>query len=203
MVRADGCHRSRTGEGNLVGQSVRLAGLLHAADNVGSSSRLWNQPIRRETMEGAVALARALIPHALVFFDALELDEGTALARYVAKRLTGAAEQSPLTVRTVQRLCDGKKEFQSVEDVHRVLEHLQAHDLVRIEPRASSGGRRPSPWVRLHPALQNGRSLNERTDRTDTSPRTPADPAPSVNSVSTDDTSASPSRTRPASGNQG
>lgn len=169
--------------GKLVGQAVRLSGLLHAAKHVSSGSRLWDRPMGSSTMAGAVALARALIPHARVFFDALERDEGLARARYVWQRIRSGDQATDLTVSKVHRRCQGKAEIESVEDVEQALEVLQAHHLIRVEPRLSAGGRPPSPWVHVHPSLSNGADPGQTIERSDRSSGFESESSPSVTSV--------------------
>lgn len=172
MLGNDGALSSlRDWGGKLVGQCARVAGLLHAAKNAGAGSRLWDQRIRSSTMEGAVELAWALIPHARSFFDSLERDEDLQLARYVWKRITSLADRRELTQREVHRLCQGKAAIEDAEDLRSILGILEEHNLLRVEPQPSDGGRPPSPRIRVNPSASNGLGLGRFHDRSDRTPR--------------------------------
>ena len=142
--------------GKLVGNSVRVAGLLHlariAADPVAD---LWGERISRWAMEGAIQLARAFSTHALQIFDSLGADSKRGLLRYVLRRI----QELPSEERNLRRLrevCRGKKEIDTAEDIEDLVEELAKRNLVRIAPTGPAGPGRPeSPTVRLHPTLDS------------------------------------------------
>lgn len=132
----------------LEGQAVRLAGLIHCARHARSDP--WQEPISGETMEAAVRLARASIPHAKMVLEGhVEASTGVQLAQYVLHRI----EQDPedLTERDLFKRVRGKSGIGTIDDLREILDRLEDHDLVRVRKRPSSGGRPPSPWVRLNP----------------------------------------------------
>lgn len=148
--------------GKLVGNTARMAGLLHVAGQA-EEGDLWARPVSSDAVAAAIELSRQLIPHAKTVFSEMNLDPEVRRERYVLRRIEEAEDIDELTVRDVHRLCSGKKWVETVTDVEDVLERLDDHNLVQIEPRASSNGRKPSPWIRLHPEL---REEIDRTDRT-------------------------------------
>lgn len=152
--------------GKLVGNTARVAGLLHLAGRVGEDD-LWAAPVSSEAITAAVRLSRQLIPHAKTAFAAMSLDPEVRRERYVLRRIQEADNPDTLTVREVHRLCSGKGWVEKAEDVKGVLRRLEKYHLVQIEHRSSSNGRRPSPWVRVHPEL---RAEIDRTDRTPLAP---------------------------------
>lgn len=148
--------------GKLVGNTARIAGLLHVATQA-EEGDLWSKPISVGPTRTVIDLATSLIPHAKTVFAEMAMDPEIQLQRYVLRRIKQAEDPEALTVRDVHRLCSGKKEIETVKDVKQVLRRLRDHNLVRIERRRSNNGRRPSPWVRLHPELHED---IDRTDRT-------------------------------------
>lgn len=153
--------------GKLSGQTLRMAGLLHAAEQAEEGHDLWRQPIQASTMQGAVELARALVPHALRFFDAVEQEEDLALARYVLERIRSADDLQTLTERGVHRLCHNKAEIDGVEDLRPILEILENRYWIRFKSQPSEGGRPPSPRIHVHPALGDGTGPWKQDDRSD------------------------------------
>lgn len=133
----------------LEGQAVRLAGLIHCAKHVRGGP--WQEPISGETMEGAVRLARASIPHAKMVLEGhVEASTGVQLAQYVLRRIQ--EDPADLTERELFKRVRGKSGINTMDDLRAILERLEDHDLVRVRTRPSNGrGRPPSPWVRLNP----------------------------------------------------
>lgn len=154
----------RSWGGKLVGTTVRLAGVLHVVERAGRGSPPFAAPVSATAMTRAVRLARAFVPHARhVLAGEVGMDERIKLARYVLRR-TREADDVELTERDLWQLTRGKAEINEMEDLRDVLQTLEAHRLVRTVPRESTGGRRPSPWVRLNPRAR------ENTPKSPTSP---------------------------------
>lgn len=140
----------RSWGGKLVGTTARLAGVLHVVERAGRKANPVAAPVSGEAMERAVCLARSFVPHARhVLAGEVGMDEGVQLARYVLRRIREADDE--LTVRDVWQLTRGKAKIDETADVEDVLARLEAHRLVRVVERSSTGGRPPSPWVRLNP----------------------------------------------------
>jgi len=142
--------------GKLVGNSVRVAGLLHlarVADDIVAD--LWGAKISRWAMESAIQLARALSTHALNIFDSLDADPKRALLRYLIRRI----QELPSEERNFRRLrevCRGKKEINTSEDVQDLVEELVKRNLVRIASTGPAGPGRPeSLTLHLHPTLDS------------------------------------------------
>lgn len=147
--------------GKLRGNVARLAGLLHLAERAGRGLSLWEGPVSAEAMEAAVAIGRALVPHAITVFDVMGRDVERDLASYVLRRARAANDPDSLTEKEMFDLCGGggsggRSEFRTMEDFRGTLAYLEDRGWIRIEVREAGpkGGRPPSPWVRLHPQVR-------------------------------------------------
>lgn len=149
----------------IVGNMVRVAGLIHLAWQVEEGAVLWDEPVSGRAMEAAVELGNHLIPHARTVFDRMDAVPTIRLARYVLKRITTYEGEEPLTKRELHRRCQGKSEIQQVVDLEEPLSVLEKHDIIRRCRREPAGGRRPSPIIQLNPKAQ------DRIDRSDRSRR--------------------------------
>jgi hypothetical protein len=139
--------------GKLVGSMCRIAGVLHVAQAVEDGNDPWRTPVAGLTMASAMDLGYAYIGHARAVLDSLDLDPELALARYVWNRIR-TADDPGLTERDVFDLCRGKPEIERMEDLRPVLAVLEyEHNLIRLAPRKSRGGRPPSPFVKVNPAV--------------------------------------------------
>lgn len=149
--------------GKLVGQTVRLAGLLHITERAGRGADSFGAPVTERSMERAVEIARHLIPHALyVLAGELEMDPELELARYVLRRVREAGDPD-LTERDLWHLTKGKSEINDMDDLREVVFTLEAHRLVRKVKRAPTGGRRASPWIRLNPRARGNNTRSTRS----------------------------------------
>ena len=142
--------------GKLVGNSVRVAGLLHlarVADDIVAD--LWGERISRWAMESAIQLARAFSTHALHVFDSLDTDPKRALLRYLVRRIQGLPSEER-NLRRLREVCRGKKGIDTSEDIQDLVEELVMRNLVRIAPTGPAGPGRPeSPTLHLHPTLDS------------------------------------------------
>lgn len=161
----------------LVGQAVRIAGVLHIAHFYTPESH-----IGRGTMEAAIDLARSFIPHAKAAYDLLNANEQNRIVRYVWRRICEKHNGHPapqnthnpqnpdsgnngdtgstnfLTKRDVWQMVRGKNEISSVHDLDPILRQLEAHHLIRVVDRKTKGpGRPPSPIILVNPLVD----LNE------------------------------------------
>lgn len=150
--------------GKLVGQTVRLAGLLHITERAGRGADYpFSAPVTERSMERAVEIARHLIPHALhVLAGELELDPELELARYVLRRVR-EADDSELTERDLWHLTKGKSGINDMGDLRKVLSTLVAHRLVRKVAGEPTGGRPASPWIRLNPHARKNKTTSTRS----------------------------------------
>src|SRR5262249_19231266 len=148
--------------GKLAGAVVRIAGILHAAENIPTKTAV-PAAIPSETVARAVSLARDyLIPHALAAFGLMGADKRTEDARRVVARLRDSK------VRTVMRnisgpWCISQRDIHalvlgsrySAEDVEAIADLLVRHLYLRPPPAETKTGRgRPaSPLYEANPAI--------------------------------------------------
>ena len=142
--------------GKLVGNTVRLAGLLHLARTADDPvADLWGERVSRWAMESAIQLARAFSTHALPIFDSLDADPKRALLRYVLRRIKELPSEER-NLRRLREVCRGKKEIDTAKDIEDLVGELAKRNLVRIAPTGTAGPGRPeSPTVQLHPTLDS------------------------------------------------
>lgn len=142
--------------GKLVGNTVRLAGLLHLARTAEDVvADLWGAPIAARAMGSAIELARALRTHAMKLFDSLHADPKRALLQYVLRRI----QELPTEDRNLRRLretCRGKKGIDTADDIQNLVAQLEEHNLVRLVPGEILGPGRPgAATILLHSTLEN------------------------------------------------
>ena len=149
----------------LVGNSVRVAGLLHlarAADDVVAD--LWGGEISQWAMEGAIEIARALSTHALQLFDSLDADPKRALLRYVLRRIRELPPEER-NLRRLREVCRGKREIDTSEDIQEVVDELVKRNWVRVVPSDSTGPGHPvSPTLQLHPSVDSHTRYTSNTE---------------------------------------
>ncbi len=136
--------------GKLIGTTVRIAALLHAAWHLQDGYR-W--PVSEDTLARALAAGEYFTAHALAVFDFMGADPAAEDARAVLAwiRRTG---QARFTRRDLHRALSAR--FKKAGDMDPALEMLAGHGWIRpavtAEP-GSQGGRRPSPAFDAHPSL--------------------------------------------------
>lgn len=119
----------------LAGHTIRLAGLLHLAEN---PTRGAQTSISEETMRRGIDLARYYAAHAMAAFGVMRahplLDKAHAVLEWIGER----KEFKPRDVhRAMQR------RFEDAKEVVSVLHLLEEHGYIREAPTASTGGRKP------------------------------------------------------------
>jgi hypothetical protein len=147
----------------LDGAAARLAGLLHVAQEFADG---FGRPIDAATMDGAIRIARYLIPHARVAFDQMGADVHRDDAREILEWLR-RKDLRTFTRREALRDLQGR--FPNVATLKPALELLADQGWIRdVEHSASPG--RPSIAYEVTPYLHTPKT-NE-TKRTQP-PRSP------------------------------
>ncbi|MBL8600333.1 MAG: DUF3987 domain-containing protein [Myxococcales bacterium] len=138
--------------GKLVGATVRVAGLLHAAEH---SLTLCDAPIDGDTMERAIFLAKEyLVPHAVLAFEAMGETPAIANGR---KLLAWAARTKTASVgpRDVLKAFGGRGDRKGTIDP--IIDVLKAHGWVREQESQKAAGRgRPAERWTIHPSVFRG-----------------------------------------------
>jgi len=133
----------------LVGAVLRIAGLLHLADDDGQRFRM---PISEATLRSAITCGAYFVDHAQAAFDLLGdggAGDGTYLLEFLRRR-----QVERFTIRSL--LTDlPRGRFASTEDVAVTVEVLVEHGwVVPVPPPPRAGaGRPPSPSYRCHPSV--------------------------------------------------
>ncbi len=132
--------------GKIVGQTVRIAALLHAAAATGDPTQA---PINPAVMAAAVAIGDVLLCHARAAYGLMGGDSAQADARYLWRRIVKSGRDE-LSKRDAFRLCQGK--FRKLEAMEPTLQTLAEMGYVR-ELEVSTGGR-PTTKIMVNPLGQ-------------------------------------------------
>jgi replicative DNA helicase len=135
--------------GKLVGAVGRIAGILHIGAFAGTPAS-WDYQISLETTEGAIQIAKYLIPHAKAAFAEMGADVHLAYAKKILRWI----EQNRALRFTRRELHQAMRgTFRRVEELDAPLALLAAHEFVRKEEEGPKGGpgRRPSPVHCVNP----------------------------------------------------
>lgn len=134
----------------LLGRMVRVAGLLHVAENGVCEDRTT---IDASTVRSAVAIARYFLQHAVAAFDLMAMDETMADADRILRWIESesvtdfSARDSFNAVRgTVKKM----------DRMNTALDILVDHNLIRPLPEEPTNGpgRKPSPRFQVHPSCR-------------------------------------------------
>lgn len=141
--------------GKQIGQTVRLAALLHLAKH---PTEPWTQPVDAETVDRARELARYFTAHALAVFDRLGADPDLEAARVLLDWITHTRPVS-FTKREAHRANRGER-FRSATDLNPALALLEDHGHIAYSepPRTGGRGRPPSPRYYIHPSYRSPES---------------------------------------------
>ena len=135
--------------GKIVGAVVRIAGLLHMTDLVGTGDP-WRVPISEATLERAIGVGMYLIPHAKAAFAEMGADESVENAKAILRWIEHKGLES-FTKRDVHQGTRGT--FKRAADVDAPLAVLVERGFVRQRQETSTGGpgRHPSPTYEVNP----------------------------------------------------
>ncbi len=149
----------------LAGAAARIAGLLHVIDTPEGHTP-QDHAISDTTMKAAIAVAEYFTEHALMFFDALAGDDGSALtaAQIVLEELEVMAVdagQKPFTVsrRDLHNRLRKRKRFKKITDLDEPLERLESNGFIQISTERTGG--RPSKIIRLNPLAQKAQKAQK------------------------------------------
>jgi hypothetical protein len=160
-------HHAADWGGKLVGNTVRIAGLLNISSQIDGPGIWTNKKITAESMEGAVRLGHALINHALKTFELLEVNQELELVKYVLKRIKKGYEmqnngrlkerfnKEKLDRATLYKLTRDKKEIQKPDDLKAPLDHLQQLHYIKLIKR---DGQKTS-IIKLNPQVDTFNTL--------------------------------------------
>lgn len=135
--------------GKLVGAVGRIAGLLHVAEFAGTDGP-WQEPISLATVEGAMRIARYLIPHAKAAFTEMGADEGVEKAKVILRCIRHKALDHFSRRDLHQTL---RATFKRATDLDAPLALLSSHEFIRLRLEDSNDGpgRPPSPTYEVNP----------------------------------------------------
>jgi hypothetical protein len=138
--------------GKWVGATVRLAGLLHIAQN----DQRWHAgAITGDTWQAAETLGRYFAEHALAAFDHMGADPTTEKAKALLAWIE-RTHPTRFTLRDAYRANRGT--FNKPADLAPALELLETHGHIRAAPPPDEKrkGRPPSPTYYTHPMHRGG-----------------------------------------------
>ncbi len=131
--------------GKLVGATMRIAALIHAAEVQGSPTKT---PISPEVMAAAVKIAEFLGAHAMAAYQIMGADESQEDARYLWKRIESTG-QDEISKRDLFQLCKGK--FKKVDAMEPALKNLVEMGYIREAGQDTGERGRPSIKLLVNP----------------------------------------------------
>ena len=139
--------------GKLVGNILRIAGLLCRADNFYSREFLSAAPylvVNEQTMMNAIRLGRYFLSHALVVYDVIPVDGIHRDAERILKVLK-AKRWEEFDRRMAMRAC---QHFKKVSEIQPVLDFLDDYGYIMRQPENTHFEGRPSlPKYTVNPAV--------------------------------------------------
>lgn len=177
LLRPGGTLSALGGWGNkLCGLCVRLSGVLHAADGIGTGKNWQATRIPVGVLDRAVRICREhAIPHALAAFDLMGATEAIVNARTLLRWIGNRADKyAEFTKRDVFNGC--RASFATVAEMEPALDLLEQHYLIRPkkQEQRSGPGRKPSPEYVVNPAAFTVVTHAQNTHNTHNSGRPPA-----------------------------
>ena len=155
--------------GKLAGAVLRIAGLLHVADQVAHNSHNSQNTISDNEINRAIRLAHYLIPHAQAAYAEIGADPAVESAKLVLRWI----EKSGVKTFTKRDCYQGVKgTLKRADDLDPILSLLCDHGFIReIEQlERASAGRRPSQPYDVNPAF--GSSHNSHNSHNSPPPPT-------------------------------
>lgn len=141
--------------GKLVGNTLRIAGLLCRASTVRGYDFLDDpEPlvVGGKTMENAIRLGRYYLNHAQAAYDALP-EDGTYKQAGVILTMLTEKNLTQFDRRQAMRLCRG---FKTVAEIQPVLDFLEDYGYIFQVPQKPTGaGRQPLPKYVVNPRMKD------------------------------------------------
>jgi len=159
MLAAGGVLRPISGwGGKLFGHTCRIACILELLARADHGEELPGGPIPHGSAEGAVAIARALVTHALRVLGDLGVDAHASDLDYIWRKCIELDANPPadddLTLATLRRATQGRRSIQGAGDIERLVNELLDRGCVRLSPQAPTGGRPRAERIEVHPAFR-------------------------------------------------
>lgn len=153
--------------GKLSGAIVRIAGLLHMAEQF----MTYKEPISVETLERAIAIGEYLLVHAKAAYIEMAADPRIADARYIWGWIEKYISEPTVTKRDIYQGVKGR--FKTVDLLNDPLALLAERGYIKLLPMEDHDGpgRKPSPRYAINPETKNtlsDRPHNPHNPRNDT-----------------------------------
>lgn len=149
--------------GKLVGNTLRIAGLLCRADTYRAHEFLADTDtlsVSGKTMANAIRFGRYYLSHALAVYDVIPESD----MHKQADRILRMIRENSLTVfnrRMAMRYC---RSFKTVAEIQPVLDFLDDYGYICRQPdKTFTGGRPPLPRYSVNPAVLSQSSQSEKT----------------------------------------
>lgn len=137
--------------GKLVGAMVRIAALIHAAEQKNPTEI----PITTETMAAAVDIAEYLGIHAMVAYQVMGLDKDYQNAKYLFEKIKKIG-QDEITKSGLFDICKGK--FLKVETMEPALRILADMNYIKMIDNRTGKKGRPGQKIIVNPSIKNSKN---------------------------------------------
>lgn len=121
----------------LLGNMLRLSGILHCAKNPKEPEQI---ALSADTAQQAITISKYFLRHAKCVYNLLGTDKDIQLAKHIIKKLQ-QQEKSELTKYQIYRMCRGS--FQKVEDISPILDILVDYGYLKEKRNTAPTGGRP------------------------------------------------------------
>lgn len=134
--------------GKLHGAILRIAGLLHVAENI-HEPRVFEMDISVNTIRKSIKLGLYFLEHAKAVFNSAGIDEGLDKARYILKRIS-KDKITCISQRDLFQMI--RRKLNTTEALSKALDTLAEYGYINIQEVESVGkGRKPSPMIVVNP----------------------------------------------------
>lgn len=144
--------------GKLCGAMLRIAGLLHIANNLGA----MNTVIEACSIEQAIQISECLSQHAMLAYSVMGVNESANNAKYLWRKIA-EANVPEITKRDLFQMCHGK--YASVDDMQPALDTLVGMGYIHIYKDDKTGGR-PSEIIMVNPLAKGTKGSKAQTSET-------------------------------------
>lgn len=133
----DGLEHMEGWGAKLLGNMLRIAGILHCAKNPTAPSEI---ALSSDTVQQAITISKYFLRHAKCVYNLLGTDKDIQLGKQIIKKLQ-QQEKRELTKYQIYRLCRGS--FQRVDDLNPILDILTEYGYLKERKYPAPTGGRP------------------------------------------------------------
>ena len=132
--------------GKLIGQLMRLAGLIHMSKVLGTS----DFEVQADTIHSIERLKDYFISHAKKAFDVSGVDTEIDDTKYLMEKILELHTEGELKRQSLWQYV--KRKFNKSDELDTALNHLEDRSYIQVVERGSGRGKKPK-WIIINPNL--------------------------------------------------